>query len=269
MRKIILDNLASGFPADENFAKMVAEQSDMIKQLCMSLFGDETVILSGLEVITRGSGSSATTTIEEGYVWLFSELVKVDREVLNGIVPLSNIWLGLGGEAINGTYHTGVVMPTYKTDKGYITASANVGMAGAILRRLSEARRADLWGKRFAVMGSGVPGVATNIVANIKDGVLTLSGTVNMPLHTIFDRWATLGSIGQINGNIARTLIPCQVEEVRTATWDGNPISSTIYRIATVEIMTDGTIRAFIPNYNNISPDNHPITLFINITLNV
>lgn len=244
MQQIILNNLQSGFPADENFARMVAEHGNLIKELCSSLYGEDTVILSGLNVTTQGGGGAIFTIINSGYVWMRGDLVRVDRKVIAGDVPATKIWIGIKPHTVSGTYHSGEYLPTYTNTNGQIVISDN---AGSTFRRISDAKRATgIVGDRWSLTGSGFPGALSINIEAIKIGnKVTLSGIIRVLLYKAYDSWMEVCSIavsGAPSVGTKKVMFPCPVEIVQGG---GDNVADNL-TVGIIEKTTDGKLRLLV-----------------------
>lgn len=121
MNKIIFANTEAGFPADEQFMRVVDEHRETIVQLCFALFGERNVILSGLEVsytTKKENGITVhTTVVNEGVVWFNRDIRYVDRTELKGKVNIESIFLVPMVKTIKGTYHNGETHYTYSNNQ--------------------------------------------------------------------------------------------------------------------------------------------------------
>ena len=137
MRKIMLNNMAAGFPADETFVRTVDEHREFLQQLCRGLFGSNDVILSGVEQQVE----DGVTVLTEGYVWLNGDLMYIERTKFEYLAPAEHIWLGAGGQTLMGVYYNGEEKACYDYNSCYAVAIDNPGMPGAILRNYNSFKR--------------------------------------------------------------------------------------------------------------------------------
>jgi hypothetical protein len=137
MRKIMLNNMAAGFPADETFVRTVDEHRECLQQVCRGLFGSNDVILSGVEQQVEGG----VTVLTEGYVWLNGDLRHIGRTKFEHLVLKEHIWLGVTGETLMGVYYNGEEKACYDDDWCYAVESENPGLPGAILHNYKKFKR--------------------------------------------------------------------------------------------------------------------------------
>ena len=124
MRKIMLNNMAAGFPADETFVRTVDEHRECLQQLCRGLFGSNAVILSGVE-----------REVKDG------DLMYIERTKFEYLAPAEHIWLGKGKQTLMGVYYNGEEKACYDYNSCYAVAIDNPGMHGAILRNYNDFKR--------------------------------------------------------------------------------------------------------------------------------
>lgn len=193
MRKILLDNMAAGFPADETFVRTVDEHRECLQQVCRGLFGSNAVILSGLEVWHVG-GTEPTTTLGAGYAWIDGDIVFFERRVEAGTYQKDKIHLhGKSEEEETGTYHSGAVLPTYRHKVGVVAFGGVPGIAGLLFTPLARMHRID--GERVLPVenGEGTLRVHRDINdTSLRGEILAYSGAVD-------NRWLTVGNL-QIPG---------------------------------------------------------------------
>lgn len=137
MRRILLGNMAAGFPADETFVRTVDEYRECLRLLCRGLFGDRTVILSGVEREVK----DGVAILTEGYVWFGDDLMYIERTKFEYLAPAEHIWLGRRSQILTGVYYNGEEKACYDYDSCYAVAIDNPGMAAAILRNYNELKR--------------------------------------------------------------------------------------------------------------------------------
>lgn len=191
MRKIYLDNTLKGFPADENVLRAIDEQREAIRQICLSMFGNSTVILSGLHLTTVGHGANITSELSGGYVWLDGEVLAVSGETWGYKVNPEHLWLGKGGEEIKAIYESGEELPAYFSEHGYVVANSNPGMTAGFLKSYTLA-------KRLGEAKLMVPDELTNLTGSIRvvselSGV-SLCGEINMYEAQMGD-WVAVGTL--------------------------------------------------------------------------
>lgn len=193
MRKILLGNMAAGFPADETFVRTVDEHRECLQQVCRGLFGSNAVILSGLEVWHAG-GTEPTTTLGAGYAWIDGDIVFFERRVEVGTYTKDKIHLhGVSEISETGTYHNGNVLPTYKYRVGVVVFGSVPGSAGLLFTPLARMHRID--GERVLPVenGEGTLRVHRDINGtSLRGEILAYSGAVD-------NRWLTVGNL-QIPG---------------------------------------------------------------------
>jgi len=137
MRKIMLNNMAAGFPADETFVRTVDEHRECLQQLCRGLFGSKAVILSGVEREVK----DGVAILTEGYVWFDGDLMYIERTKFEYLAPAEHIWLGKGKQTLMGVYYNGEEKACYDYNSCYAVAIDNPGMPGAILRNYNDFKR--------------------------------------------------------------------------------------------------------------------------------
>lgn len=247
MKKIIFDNTAKGFPADENFMRATDEVREGLEQLCLGLFGDSaTVILSGLELIKRGRGANITTTLSGGYVWAFGSLLAIEQQVWSGDVPAHDIWIGQTEKRIVATYENGESLSAYINKKGYVVVSSNPGMAGAILRGYAAAKRISLLNNTWR-LPSLAPGVEVSVQATSGLGGLSLSGTATIIEEAIPNGdWLPIGNVQSGFGQYAEPREAIYVAAVEyKEPIDRVPVAK-VGNIGYVRISANGTLSLYI-----------------------
>lgn len=189
MRKIMLDNMAAGFPADETFVRTVDEHRECLQQLCRGLFGSNAVILSGLEV-THAGGTEPTTTLGAGYAWIDGDIVFFERRVEVGTYQDDKIHLhGKAEEGETGTYHSGAVLPTYSHKVGVVVFGGVSGMAGLLFTPLTRMQR--IGGKRSLHIENG----DGNLLVQKGFDSTSLRGEILAYPGTVDNRWLTVGTL--------------------------------------------------------------------------
>lgn len=137
MRKIMLNNMAAGFPADETFVRTVDEHRECLQQLCRGLFGSNAVILSGVEREVE----DGVAVLTEGYVWLYGDLRYIERTKFEYLASPEHIWLGAGEQTLMGVYYNGEEKACYDYNSCYAVATDNPGLPGIILRNYNSFKR--------------------------------------------------------------------------------------------------------------------------------
>jgi hypothetical protein len=193
MRKIMLNNMAAGFPADETFVRTVDEHRECLQQVCRGLFGSNAVILSGLEV-THAGGTEPTTTLSAGYAWIDGDIVFFEGRVEAGTYQKDKIHLhGMSEEEETGTYHSGAVLPTYRHKVGVVVFGGVSGHAGVLFTPLNSMKRISEERVLPVENGGGTLRVQRGINStSLRGEVLVYPGEVD-------NRWLKVGSL-QIPG---------------------------------------------------------------------
>ena len=137
MRKIMLNNMAAGFPADETFVRTVDEHRECLQQLCRGLFGSKAVILSGVEREVK----DGVAILTEGYVWFDGDLMYIERTKFEYLAPAEHIWLGKGKQTLMGVYYNGEEKACYDYNSCYADPKQKPPKPPANLRNKKENKR--------------------------------------------------------------------------------------------------------------------------------
>lgn len=197
MNKIIFDNTAAGFPADEQFMRVVDEHREAIVQLCFALFGDRKVILSGLEVTHTSKEENGVTThttvINEGAVWFNRDVRYVNRTELEGKVDIESIFLTSVTNSIAGIYHNGETHDTYSNK------TVDIRVSSKRLRGLAPTHDSSVELSSFVrfdtFLGALKPRSTEHWVKDTGDikyslkaveymGIVNINGTISLPKQT-------------------------------------------------------------------------------------
>lgn len=181
MRKILLDHVSAGFPADENLLKTIDEQREAIVSLCQTLFGEQPVILSGV-YLDRGYKENGVqkTVVSPGWVWMRGDIRRVERTVLAYNAPDNEVWFtGFGGKIIDGVYHDGQTRSCYKAEGVTLVAYSNVGgHTGSLFTNYTSVKRvSDIIDSRLRVVDRQGDEITT-LSAMVRGKVLVVSGHI-------------------------------------------------------------------------------------------
>ena len=264
MDRIIFDNIAAGFPADDNFMRLVDGYRETITQLCKSVFGEEPVILSGLEIEKSGSGSEVTTTVSSGWIWLNNNILKSEKKVFLGDINVDNIVISSFQRITEGIYHNGESHPTYIANvfalkilnehTPYFPGWVNLNK----IRRCGQAKSIDI---------INMPIATGDLYASIQRGVVNISGVATFISHRTTDKKVVLGSIANtgIPTGGKNMLFPC----VTTI----NPVKDKKEMvIAVLEKSSEGELSLFRQAEHLPTGKNELgvlVTAHINITYNI
>ncbi len=141
MKRIIFDNVGKGFPADENFMRLVDETQSAMRMLCSVLFGEERVILAGLEVERSTGHGNPIVALSEGYAWIYNDIYYVERQQFDGDVLPDHILIGTRQQEIESIYHNGEQLPAYRGIETYVVVKSNPGLPGVKLNSLTSFKR--------------------------------------------------------------------------------------------------------------------------------
>lgn len=198
MREIIFDNAAKGFPADEQFMRVVDENREALVSLCKGLFGDQATILSGLE-IDRTGGTNPTTKIKSGYIWAFGMLLYAEERTFDGDIPENWIWVGYKIKSIMATYSNGEELPAYSVTSAHIVVNENLGPAEAFFKKYQDIKRLDNWFTNWKVVHRTTEANASISVTQTL-GNINLRGVAKMFTRISADRWVLLGNVFRTTG---------------------------------------------------------------------
>lgn len=212
MDRIIFDNIAAGFPADDNFMRLVDGYRETITQLCKSVFGEEPVILSGLEIEKSGSGSEVTTTVSSGWIWLDNNILKSEKKVFLGDINVDNIVISSFQRITEGIYHNGESHPTYianvselKILNNYTPYFPGLFYYFNKIRRFGQAKSIDI--KTELSLNS------IKLLANRQGSTINISGTAPFRLHSNSPKWFYIGNIHELEfiSDNKQMLFPCVI----------------------------------------------------------
>lgn len=125
MKKIILDFLDKGYPANGSFVEYVGRDIyDSFTNLCKSLYGAKKTILHGIEILHIGNSH---TSVSAGIVWNGRELVSILATSLAGIFYDSDLKFVFSENPTSHAYRDGTSRNTYIEKKGEVTSGASEG----------------------------------------------------------------------------------------------------------------------------------------------
>lgn len=200
MRRILLDNILKGFPADEHLLRTIDEQREAVKQTCLALYGYEAVILSGLEISYTGSGDTATTTISGGWLWMGGEILKVEAEEFMGMVEAGRIWFRMRGETITAIYEDGETLPAYDVLWGQAFEAINP--TGGNFKNYTAAKRINLIETASILEPQATTGLSGSLKVTAGHCGLAINGIITMPKDKTGSLWQHIGNVGVAGKNI-------------------------------------------------------------------
>lgn len=121
MDKIIFNNVVRGFPADENFMRMVDYNRLALLDVCKGIFGSKRAVVSGAEVSMRAAGGRAQVTISSGILWTGDDLVKVKKSMVLTTQPEA-VYINIKKNIEKNTFHDGVQYDAYERNEGVLTS---------------------------------------------------------------------------------------------------------------------------------------------------
>lgn len=122
MKKIILDYLDKGYPANGSFVEYVGRDVyNSFVNLCKSIYGTKKTILYGVKI----SHFEGDTIISAGVVWTGEELVTIEETLIADMVYENSLKLVFSDIVTNHAYRDGTSRNTYIEKKGIVASGAS------------------------------------------------------------------------------------------------------------------------------------------------
>ncbi len=187
MDRIIFDNVQRGFPANEKFMQMVDKNRLAVLEVCRGIFGNQKVILKGVEVtVTPNKQGTKDVAISSGVVWTGDDLVYVEESRAATMDPANTLAVVITNDTEKGTFRDGGQYNAYIRNRGAVVASKLPAFetllrdyirAQVLLPTVSKILPADLRHTGLNIKGSLQQTVYSDGRVNIRGTVAVLDFT--------------------------------------------------------------------------------------------
>lgn len=124
MDRINFDNVQRGFPANENFMRMVDKNRLALLEVCRGVFGIRPTILKGVETaIVPGKYGTKQVSVSSGVVWTGSDLVYIKESTTDTQDPDGTLTVIITNNDEKGKFHDGNEYNAYIRNEGIVMAT--------------------------------------------------------------------------------------------------------------------------------------------------